>query len=601
MKKIRTKKELLKINLFVTAIIIIANLIIFYGIDSGKNAFTQISAYVNGLLFFVYVFILSSSLKKNLIDIKKEALYINFPLHISIFLLFLLSVLVFSAICLISVNKDAANITFIFTFFMSTIAMLFPSILLTCFMFFIVPAFIIPGLSTQKRKKSDSDILLKTGFVLFLIFCFYNIFNAFKTFNNIDNQNRYKSAKLTISYQTNFLKLQDISPYAKKKMSKNKCEVPFFYTAEAIPFNNYNEADRFCRSLDARLPNYLETYHIVFNKFDTFGDKYYWTSDTDSKTPLALHFKNMSYNIEKMPAKQKAYAYCIAKSSTNYGFGNKAFFYRNKVQENKESINEMINKDFDFEALKDIVGIKDKEKQEIQYKPEQEVIINKEKKHVNFSVKEVSHDVFRDLLQAGYKYDPSLTIKKEFETNEFIFDTTIQKKTDKIRLCSFPFTDYGNLNLNQEKQIWLQSFCSPAFDLVSQTPVLKSKHEKDSYCYAYGGRVPNIPELNGILKTLGIKNTNTNYWTNNKINDYTTGSTMPVMVYYQDSRFMKVKALTQAENESAYTFCIKKPQTPSIVISNYKSRFVNTDGAYNARLKCPNCHYYEVPDVILQQ
>lgn len=601
-KNNKTEKELLKINFIVTILILITNLIIFYFIDSSKDKFTILSTYTNIFLFFIYLFLFSSKTKKNILELKKEALYINYPLSISLFFLFLLLIIIASAICLISVNKDAANVTFIFTFFMSTISMLFPSIILIVFMYFIIPAIIIPSINVQQKGKNESNFIIIFLLICFILFSIYNGFSTYIKERNFEQQNKYKSARLTISYSTDFLKISnDINSYSQKKMSINTAEVPFDYTAEPVPYNNFDSAKIFCNALDARMPNYLETYFIVFNKFDTFGEKYYWINHKDRKHDLVLHYKNMSYEIVRKPSNVTPLLYCIAKSDDNYGFKNKRYFYRNIKKESSETIKSIIEKPFDFEKLKNVVGLDKKEPEKIQLKENTDIPVIKEKKHVNFSVKEVSNEVFYELIQKGYHYDPNITIKKEYETNDFTFAAAIQKDTNNIRLCSYPFTEYDNLSRYQEQQIWLQSFCSPAFDLVSKTPVLKSKYEKDSYCYANGGRLPNIPELNGILKTLGNAKPNVGYWTNNKITDSATNTQIPVFVYYKDSRFLKIKPVTQYENDNAYAYCIKKPKQSSSVISNYKSRFPNIEGYYYAKEKCPSCHYYEVPDVILQQ
>jgi len=600
MKKEKPTKELLKINIIVTLLIIAANFIIFFGFNTGKDMFTYISIYTNIFLFFIYLYLFNSAVNKDVLKLKKEALYINYPASITTFFVFLFLILIASAICLVTVNKEAANITFIFTFFMSTLSMLFPSIILTVFMYFLVPALILPGININKRGKKKSNTLLSLLFIAFIILCIYNIVNAAIMINNFESQNRYKSAKLTINYSTDFLKLGDISNYGKKLMSRDKINVPFFYTADSFPYSDYESADRFCRSMDARVPNYLEIYHIIFNRFDTFGEQYYWTSDKDGRYPVVLHFKNMSYEAIRKPNNTKPLLYCIAESNDNYGFKHKAFFYRNVQKENKETLDALIKKPFDFDAIKNITGM-EKEKETYNETPEQEVTAVKEKKHVNFSVKEVPPEIFRELLQKGYSYNSAITIKRDYETDEYTFSSIVRKNTDNIRLCYYPFTDYGNLSLNQEREIWQQSFCSPAFDLISKSPALKTRHNKDSYCYAYGGRLPNIPELAGILKTLGTGGQNIKFWTNNKITALGSNQSMPVLVYYKDERFLNIKALTSGEDDSAYVYCIKKAENPSRVIANYKSRFANVEGLIYAKEKCPTCIYYEVPDTILQQ
>ncbi len=600
MKTTKAPKDLLKLNILITIVIIIANLLIFFGLDTAKDNFTIISAYTNGFLFFLYIYLFSCLVKKDVNALKKEAFYINYPISIGIFFSFLFIVLIASTISLISINKDAANITFIFTFFMSTIAMLFPSILLGVFMYFVIPAYIIPSLSFKKQKNSDPNVLFIFCFIIFLILCLYNGINSLIKVNNFETQNKYKSSKLTINYSTDFLKLNEkINAYSKKKMAQDKIEVPFFYTTDSFPYSDYESAERFCRAMNARVPNYLEIYHIIFNRFDTFGDKYFWTSDKDGRYDLVLHFKNMSYEIERKPKNVIPAIYCVSTVNENRGFSNKNYFYRNVQKESKETIKSMVEKPFDFNALTEIIGTEKKPNKTIEQPSEQE-LVNTDKKHVNFSVKAVSPEVLKELIQKGYTYNPTLTIKREYETNDAAFANRIQNRAaNNIRLCYYPFTEYGNLTLANERQIWQQSFCSPAFDLVNQTPQLKTKHEKDAYCYANGGRLPNIPELMGILKTMGLSQPNVKYWTNNKITD--SNGSSPILIYYKDSRFIQVKAINNYENDTAYTFCIKKPAIPSKVIANYKSRFTNVEGSSYAREKCQTCHYYEVPDVILQQ
>lgn len=592
MNKYKTKNELLKINLLFTFFIILVNVLAFIFIDSGKDNFTKISAYANGLLFFGYLIILGEKAKKDVLELKKEALYVNYPLYIGAFIGFILIVLLFSAICLFTVNPEAANITFIFTFFMSTISMLTPSILLMVFMFFAVPAFIIPSFSNKKGK--SSNLISKILFICFVIYCIFNVFNALHKIANIENQKKFKSAKVAVKYSTDFLKFKNVGSYTMKLLSRSDISVPLYHTAQTVPHKNSYEAEIFCNSMNARVPNFLETYHIVFNKFDTFGEKYYWTSDKDGRFPLVLHYKNMSYNIIRKPDNVTPVTYCVAKDDANYGFGAKHFFYRNVQQKTtKSAVNN--KKTFDLDIFKDI-SEKELKQTQIFKQKEETSSIKEEKKYVNFSVKEVSPAIFKELQAAGYYYNPETIIKKEYETNDFTFTSRVRENTNNIKLCYFPFTDYGNLSIKEEQQIWQKSFCSPSFDISEQTPVLKSRYEKEAYCYTKGGRLPNIPELNGILKTLGRTQTNVKYWTNNKIN----GSD-DVLVYYKDSRFMKAEKLTNNEIDSAYVFCVKKSDNPSQIISNYKSRFNGVSGQFYATQQCSNCYYYEVPDVILQE
>ncbi len=597
MKKNKSKKELLKINLFTTFLIIGTNAIAFMVNQGGKDSFITISFYITGIILFIYLLLLSDKIKSNLTDLKSESLYINYPLSISIFLVFLFLVLIASAICLVVVNKDAANITFIFTFFMTTISMLFPSILLCSFIYFIVPAFIIPSVTNKKNK--NYKFLIITLLIIFLIFCLFKGIKELTRISNIQNQNKYKSAKLTINYSTDFLKYNNIDNYDIKKMSLSKVKVPFYYTTDAIPFDEFYEAENFCASMSAKIPNQLEIYHIIFNKFDTFGEKYYWTSYQDNNNnSYVLHFKNMSYEIIKKPKNIAPLTYCIANSNSDFGLDKKGYFYRNVIKERSENLKKLTDKPFDLEGLKEFAGIEQKNNK-IFEEPKKEDI-NTDKKHVSFSVKEVSREVFSQLLQKGYSYNPNIKINDKYETNEAVLNTKILNNTNNIRLCFYPFSVYENMSITQESQIWKQSFCSPAFELINQTPVVKTRYDKEAYCMANGGRVPNIPELNGILRSLGINYTGKKYWINNRIFDFNSNSQKPVYVEFNNSRFMTIKSLNSNENEQAYVYCIKNAKIPSKVIANYKSRFKGIEGQMYAKEKCPTCLYYEVPDTILE-
>ena len=586
------KRYLLKANFFITFLIVLVNITAFIFTGGDKSSYITFCLYANGFLFFLYFCLFNSITKKHLLDIKKEALYINYPVNIATFLFLLFLIIVVSAICLFVVNKEAANATFIFTFFMSTISMLFPSIILVTVIFFIVPAFIVPSIEVNKKSKSDfSFYILIILFIIYVVFCIYKF-----TMDGLlsSKQDKYKSAKLTIGYNTEFLKLKDVSAYGKKKLSRNEVKIPFFYTKNIFPYDNFEDAKRFCSSIDARIPNYLETYHLVFNRFDTFGERYYWTSDKDGKTPLVLHFKNMSFEITKKPENITPFVYCVQDIDSDRIYENKVYFYKNRAFEPVEKMKAPPIRDFELTKLE--------RPQKYEYNPpeqKKQPVINEEIKHVNFSVKEVPYEYFNELLAAGYYYDPGISIKQEFETNDFLFAAKIQREGNHIRLCYFPFTDYSEMDMNGEMQIWKQSFCSPAFDLVEYQPVLKTSYEKDAYCYSRGARLPNVPELAGILKTLGINDIGVEYWTNNKITANVSSDELYVTAFYNDSRFMKVR--TPDPDERAYTFCVKKPQIPSSVIANYKSRFPGVDGRYYAKLKCPNCHYYELPDTVLQR
>ena len=606
MKNQKIPKELFKLNITFAAIAIVLHLILFSVFDNTKNINNVISVFINITLLLSYLYVLLGKVEKKLDLIKREVLYINYPVSILSFLLFISLIMLASSICLVCVNPEAANVTFIFTFFMTTISILMPTILFFVFMFFITPALIIPSFRTRKNQTKTKTIIVVL-FVLLTLCALYGMITRFQLINNFDKQVVFKTSRLTVSYATDFLKIHNsISSRAKQLMSKDTVKVPFIYTSESYGFNDYASADRFCRAMDASVPNYLEAYHVVFNRFDTFGDKYYWTSDKDglnNEYPLVLHYKNMSYEIIRKPDNVKPEVYCVAPSQNNYGLGDKKYFIRNLQKEHKETMQTMIAKPFNENILQDLSKVEDSQRQMLPPPsvPANETAVNKELKHVDFSVKEVPQEVFTQLSQKGYIYNPSISISQNYEINEALLSAKVRNTSNNIRLCYYPFMEFGEMGIFKEKEIWSQNFCSPAFDVINNKPDLKTRHEKDSYCFSKGGRLPNIAELGGILKSYGYNQPNVKYWTNIKVKDVASNSTLPVYVYYKDSRFMNVETVDPKSNEQAYAFCITKPKVPSSVIANYKSKFVNTDGNFYARQICPSCKYYEVPDVVLKQ
>ncbi len=311
MQNSKHPRNMFIISLKVTFLLILADLFIFFVLGQSKSSFTINSLIAVCILFFVFSFKLQRQMEISMEGLKKESLYINFPIRILLFLVIISLILLASSICLVCINPSAANAAFIFTFFMSMVSMLMPTLLLLVYMYFIVPAFIIPSV---KKRDQVSHIRMITILVLFL-FILLMLYVGFKKFDKTQNfykQTDFKGSKLSLNYSTGYLQLSNkITPYAKKKMSVNKAKVPFFYLSEPISYANYFDADRFCRALGAKVPNYLEAYHIVFNRFDTFGDKYYWTSDKDGDIPLVLHFKNMSFVVERLPENGKPELYCL--------------------------------------------------------------------------------------------------------------------------------------------------------------------------------------------------------------------------------------------------------------------------------------------------
>lgn len=591
--KKKIPKELLRLNLLTSLIIVIINVLIFICLDKSKSGFFIKSLYCTGIILIIYLFLLIQKIKTRFSSLKKEILYINYKLNTIILAGVISLTLSVSALTLLIVNKDAVNAVFIFIFFMSTMSMLMPVIVYLVFVFFVVPIWIIPSIKTPDKVNSIRYIII----LILILFILLTLNFVRKQYNYIQNYRmltKFQASKLSMNYSTEYLKLNDtISAYAQKKMSRDTVKVPIFYLTKPMPSLDINSAFDFCNSLDARVPNYLEAYHIIFNRFDTFGDKYYWTSDNDNGIPLVLHFKNMSYELVKLPQGVYPELYCMVNADENTQKKNNFFFYRENEKLMQSDVKKSNEKKLGVSILDDIKNI-------IPHNTEiPSSMINTEKKRINYSVKEVSQDVMQELINKGYNYNPADTIESKYEINSA--KSYMENNTDReIRLCYYPFTDYGNLSMDKEREIWEQSFCSPAFDLIDIEPALKTKGEKDIYCTEKGGRLPNIPELTGILKARGKTEPNIKYWTNNKVKGTHAISRLPVLVYFKDSRFLKVEAVEEDTDEYANVYCIKNPQVPSLVITNYKSKFMGVEGGFLAKQKCMNCRYFEVPDVILQ-
>lgn len=602
MRKRSVKKYLLKTNLLFTFLLIVVNSILFFISNGDKAWFATANVYTALFILFVYYFCLSSMYKDKLADLKKEAMFINYPMYISVFIVLIALMLIASWIALYIVNKDVLNAAFVFTFFLNSFFSVFPSFIFLLTIYFIIPEFVLPSVNIKDVKDTKRIRFSKILFAIYICVCIYNTAGQTYKHITIENLEKYKAARITVHFAKKYLKFDEkINNYSKKKLAKETVNIPFSYTQDPIAFANYEDAKSFCQSIDARLANYIEAYYIAFNKSDTFGNKYYWSANSDGDFPLVLHFENMSYTIERYTKDTKPLVYCVSDITSKYGTNKQHYFYKNVQQEKASFFRQIMEKPFDKKDLNQIIapektGDKTKENLDIAN------LLAAEKKHVDFSVKEVPQEVFNQLLQKGYTYNPSISIKRDYETNDFYMQQRLNKDSSgkNIRLCYFPFANYDGMSLYEEASIYKQSFCSPAFELITQTPAIKTKYEKDAYCYSRGGRLPNIPELYGILKTFGNAAPGIKYWTNNQISTQ-TGGLNPVLVYNEDERFVNVKAISQAENDSAYVYCIKKAENPSRVVANYKSRFEGIEGGMLAKQKCPNCIYYEMPDVILKR
>ncbi len=600
------KNILKKININILTCILFANIFAYFISNADKSKYISINSFFSGLIFFLFCYLFEKKSFKNLKFIKKEAENTNYPLAIG---LFLISIFIIIFICVIILginNQEALNSVSLVTFFISIMSMLSSSFILIIFTWFIMPAFIIPVLKEPVNKKKRNYKLLKWLFILFLIFYIYKGSEFLLRNNNIENQYSYKAGKIQVESSRKFLKAYNISRNAEEKI-KNQKFTPFLYTTESFPYRNYNSAKEFCESLNARIPNATETFHIAFNKGDIWGEKYYWTSDFDGRIPVVLNFNNMTYIITDYKKDTIPLLYCV----TDIKDPNQKVIYKNKKIENANILKNLLKQNKKNDSMDLILGNKTKQEKTDSYidseTTEQDKIevyeekIDREKKHVNFNVKIVNSLIFNQLKSQGYNYDENDTIDNIYETNE----TKLTQKMNRdssgkhIRLCYFPYTDYNGLNIYNETEIWRQSFCSPSFELTEIQAVPKTRYEKDSYCWGKEGRIPNIPELIGILKSQRKSDIGVRYWTNNEITEGISGKKIPIKIYYKDSRFITVEPAKESTTETALTYCIRNSEEHSSIITNYKSRFFNENGKYYAHDKCPNCTYYELPDTIL--
>ncbi len=614
MKKPLHKNYLKNINILITILTVILSIAAWGFSEGNRSPYILINSFFCILLLLFYLFLFEKQSEKNLNDIKKEILFINYPVNIGTFFICILVIILLCIATLAIVNQEALNLISVFTFFMSIISMLFPAMILLVFIYFIMPAFIIPGIIHKNTKRNLKKFYLILV-LIFLILCLIKTLPNIIRSQNIEKQDKYKCGQISLEYSREPLNYRNISAVSEEKLKNIKMKVPFYYTLDSFKFDQYKDASNFCKNINAKVPDYLQMYHIAFNKFDTFGKKYYWTSNTDGKIPIILEFDNMSYKLIKYDGKITPLLYCVSDETEK----NKKFFYKSKKIERENFIKNIIKNNSNTDNLEKILGEQTKQQTEqqnsyVEYPPQYssnpymnntyQNNIDNERKHVSFNVKLVSNEVFEQLLEKGYNYGRENTINSRYEINDNALKArmNIDYSSDNIRLCYYPFINYGDMNIYNEAEIWKQSFCTPSFILAEKTPVLKTKYEKDSYCWAKGGRHPNIPELIGILKYFNKTDIGTKYWTNNVITDSITNTKIPVMAYYSDSQTISLQGIDESlSNEKAYTYCIKEPEIKSTVIANYKSRFYNENGLYYAKEICPSCGYYEVPDTIIMK
>ena len=137
-------------------------------------------------------------LERKLNAVKMEVMTINYPRSILTFFCILFVILIASAVCLFSINPEAAKISLIFTFFMSSILMFLPSFLLLVYIHFLVPAFVIPAIKNRKSLKKTGILLLILFALLFLSGGFHLI-KRYNASHHLEKQTDFKGAKLSIN------------------------------------------------------------------------------------------------------------------------------------------------------------------------------------------------------------------------------------------------------------------------------------------------------------------------------------------------------------------------------------------------------------------
>ena len=426
-KDLYKKNYLLNINIIFTTVIIILNLIPYYISAGNKESFTIISLLINCLIFAGYRIIISNLWEKYRLPIKKELLYINYPLTIALIFVFIAIVLLTNIIIIAAVNKDAVNPVFISSFFFSTMTMLLPSMLLIIYMFLICPSFLIPSFE-RKKQENKSDIILLIFFISFIIFLFFKFVIGIT--DNFLSKDKYRAKKLPLEYSTKYLKYKNMLPERINILKKQEVKVPLYFTSDGFKFKNYIEAEDFCRSINARVPNHLEIYNIIFNRFDTFGEQYYWTSDRIGKYPLTLHFKNMTYEITIKPIGIIPVLYCVA-DGEEYKYSLKQnYFYKAKTKK-RNSTQTQNKKAFEFPPKTINDKLTNKENQN--NKQNINNTLKNEASFVNFSIKHVPKEVFDELLTQGYYYNSSSKANPYYESSDSKLNLKIKIYHYKIK------------------------------------------------------------------------------------------------------------------------------------------------------------------------
>lgn len=591
---IKTTKYLLTANILFTIFIAIGDYIAFKLSDTNKNALFLLIFSVNLFFFFLYKLRLTHIVSRNWFAIKKEIMYINYPYTIgAIFLLFAM-VLLANTIIIGTTNENALNVAFLSTFFINTIAILLPSFFLITYMYLITPIYIIPSYEQKRKKKSDKLIFILFG--LFIIFWIGKTIIDGVTKINIENKDKYKVAKMSFVGNQKYLNYKDLSDTTIEKLKDRKLEVPYIYTVDGIKITNYQAAENFCESLNARVANHLEIYNIIFTRFDMFGEKYYWTSDKAGKTPLLLHFKDMNYEVVKFEEGITPILHCTSKISDNDEYQVPNYLYKfDPVEEEPEE-----------KKTKLIPFIKEKIKnseQVIKEQIEEKLPItnsfapNENKGFINFRVRHVPPQYLQQLIEEGYNYDIAERPSNPFRQS-YTLSTYKVIDNNEIRLCDFPFIDYSKVPQFAEDQIWAKNFCRPKYFLIDVQPENKTMHEKDAFCIAHGGRLPNISELNSILKAKKANISGYTFWTNITIHDYFNNISAPVAFKYINENAVE-PVIIHNSNEPAVAVCIADSNVKSSIIANFKPRSKAQSGEYQAKSICYSCDFVELPDTVI--
>lgn len=575
-KEIQKSKYIFKHNLLFTFIACIINLLAFKFLPDAKHHFIEYGILINGFLLYVYYNQLFSKMRKMIVGIKKEITTSNIPLRILFFFLLLIGILIWNTTTIYKLNPEAVNILFVSNVFIKTVTTHLPFILMLIFMFIITPAIIVPNYDNTKYKKANNILLL----LLFFLISFMTI----EIYINSSNEklyidfSKYELGRITYSFNQKYLEYEDITEEAKAIIEKNQAIIPFSYTKKEKMAFSYEEAEEFCKSMNAEVASLSEIYNITFNKFETHGDTLYWTRDTAGRTPVVMHYKDMNYIAKKADKRTKANVVCTTKQNEKYLYTKKPIEAQNINLSHKETnINpietNIEQKEIDTETM------------------------NIPTEFLGFDIIFANEQYINKMIANGYKYNKTIKINPLNQVDEFSNIKRIQQIENKVKFCHFPFMDFINFTMEQEKEVWKQNFCIPSFEIINVPQVEKTQYEKDAYCQSHGGRVPNISELSGIIKASNYINLGQKYWANNPV----TKNGTKKHIYLSNLNKEIYNVQIAETNETAQVICIKDGKEKTNIIANFTSKFENASGSYFAKEKCPKCDYYEMPDMVLNQ